>query len=144
MMNLEAALDSFGDRDVERAFDVLYDAIDTLQSSWRGSDIAIERLDLAMSIMLHDVCMAIPGLSLVETAPESERALAREAYASVLHVLLLAIAISRSEPDTHDALVPTRDAARALLDRLSPYVGRAGNELRAALTDGDARCERQM
>lgn len=122
MMSLAVALDSFGDVSVERAFETLYETLTAAQIGWRGSEVAEARLDHAMADMLHHVSMAIPGLAPAEAAPEVERLLAREAYLSVMQVTTLAVSIGYAEPAMQRALEPTRTAAHALLDRLSPYV----------------------
>jgi hypothetical protein len=101
---IDLALDSFGDPKVERAFEVLYETIGTAQLAWVGSEVAGVRLDDAMSDMLHHLCMAIPGLNPIETAPEVERMLAREAYLSVLQISTVAAGIERDEPAVHGKL----------------------------------------
>lgn len=138
MLNFEATRESYvpRDREAENAFRELHEALLDTQWDWPGTEVAGARLDHVTLDVVHHVTMALPGLTPVDGAPSVERVLAREAYISVLRVLMTTSAIIEAEPETRDPLERMRTAARAMLDRLSPYVGRSEPALKALLVEG--------
>lgn len=137
MMTFEATEEAYvpRDPDAEAAFRELHEALLDAQWGWEGSDAAGARLDLLTLDVVHHATMALPGLTPLAVAAAVERMLAREAYVAVLRVLVLTSSIIETEATMREPLGRMRDAARAMLDRLSPYVGRSEPALRALLVE---------